>query len=125
MVVEIYQRGPEVWEQRAFSAATPWLVFDYVADFGRHVEWERDLLSVNVFGHGPGVPGAEYLKTYGKPAKGQSAECSTAGTALPARSATLDACTALAGGSTAPMRPLGRPASSKWTSRLPPTAPAA
>ena len=46
------------------------MVFDYVADFPRHVDWERDLLSVKVFGHGPGVPGAKYLKTYGKPAKG-------------------------------------------------------
>jgi hypothetical protein len=70
MAVEIYQRGPEVWEQRAGTAATLWTVFDYIADFGMHVDWERDLLSVKVFEHRTGVPGANYLKTYGTRAKG-------------------------------------------------------
>jgi hypothetical protein len=61
MTVEINQLGPDVWEQRVFTTAQPTWVFDYIADFQRHVEWERELLTVRPLNRRT----REYLKTYG------------------------------------------------------------
>ncbi len=48
MTVETTQLGPDVWQNRVFTTAPPWVVFDYIADFEKHVDWERELLTVIV-----------------------------------------------------------------------------
>ena len=65
MTVEIYQLGPDVWEQKIFTTAQPDLVFDYIADFDKHTEWEHELASVKPLNRPTGNGGAKYLKTYG------------------------------------------------------------
>jgi hypothetical protein len=61
MTVEIKQVGSDVWEQRVVTAAPATIAFDYIIDFARHVEWERELLRVQPLNAQKG----EYLKTYG------------------------------------------------------------
>jgi hypothetical protein len=61
MTVEINQLAPDVWQQRVSTSAHPEDAFDYVADFGRHVEWERELLAVQPINRRT----TKYLKTYG------------------------------------------------------------
>jgi hypothetical protein len=39
MTVEINQLQPDVWEHRVFTTAHPTAVFDYIAEFNKHVEW--------------------------------------------------------------------------------------
>ncbi|WP_102145956.1 SRPBCC family protein [Mycobacterium hubeiense] len=65
MSVEINQLGPEVWEQRLITSAPPAVVFEHVADFERHLQWERELLSVRPPGRRLATVGAQYVKTYG------------------------------------------------------------
>ena len=65
MTVEIYQLGPEVWEQKIVTTAHPDLVFDYIADFDKHTEWEHELASVKPLNRPTGNAAAKYLKTYG------------------------------------------------------------
>jgi uncharacterized protein YndB with AHSA1/START domain len=64
MTVEINQLGPDVWEHRVFTTAPPTLVFDYLADFEKHVEWERELVAVKPLNRRTGHRGGAYLKTY-------------------------------------------------------------
>jgi hypothetical protein len=59
MIVEINQLGPNAWEQRVFTTARPDLVFDYMADFDRHIEWEHELASVKPLGRRTGTTGNE------------------------------------------------------------------
>jgi|SRR6516162_309869 hypothetical protein len=70
MIVEINQLGPNAWEQRVFTAARPDLVFDYMADFDRHIEWEHELASVKPLSRRTGTTGTKYLKTYDTRATG-------------------------------------------------------
>ena len=65
MSVEIYQLGPDVWEQRFVTTAQPNRVFDYIVDFERHVDWEHELMAVEPMNRRAGTAGGDYLKTYG------------------------------------------------------------
>jgi Polyketide cyclase / dehydrase and lipid transport len=66
MTVHVTQLGPETWQQRFSTTAPPETAFDYIADFQRHPEWERELLSVQP----RGAAGRGYLKIYGTRATG-------------------------------------------------------
>jgi hypothetical protein len=61
MTVEVIHLGPDTWEQRVSTTAPPHAAFDYIADFVRHTEWERELLTVRP----TGTAGRGYLKIYG------------------------------------------------------------
>jgi hypothetical protein len=57
MTVELNQLQPDVWEHRVFTTAHPMAVFDYIADFKKHVEWERELQTVQPLNrHVPASP---------------------------------------------------------------------
>lgn len=70
MTVEINQLQPDVWEHRVFTTAHPMAVFDYIADFKKHVEWERELQTVQPLNGRMSTAGAQHLKTYGTPPTG-------------------------------------------------------
>jgi hypothetical protein len=53
------------WELGFSTRAAVTAVFDYIADFQRHVEWEEELLEVKQLTGRAGEFGAKYLKTYG------------------------------------------------------------
>lgn len=70
MTVEINQVRPDVWEHRISTTAHPMAVFDYVADFNKHPEWERELQTVTPLSRRGSTTGGQHLKTYGSPPTG-------------------------------------------------------
>jgi hypothetical protein len=65
MTVEINHLQPDVWEHRVLTTAPPTAVFDYIADFKKHIEWERQLQTVEPLNRRMSTAGGQYLKTYG------------------------------------------------------------
>src|SRR5262245_45726233 len=63
MTVDIHQLGPDLWEQRLVTTAQPDRAFDYIANFEKHIDWERELVSVKSL-KGRTGRGAKYVKTY-------------------------------------------------------------
>jgi hypothetical protein len=45
-------------------------VFDYIADFKKHLEWERELQTVQPLNRRMSTADGRYLKTYGTPPTG-------------------------------------------------------
>jgi len=65
MTIEVRQLEHGVWELSFSTGAAVADVFDYIADFTRHVDWEEELLEVKTLRGTAGAVGAKYLKIYG------------------------------------------------------------
>lgn len=66
MTINVRQVEHGTWELSFSSSAAMPVVFDYIVDFERHVEWEEKLLEVKRLGRKARESGAKYLKTYGE-----------------------------------------------------------
>jgi hypothetical protein len=84
MTVEINQLALDVWEHRVFTTARPTGVFDYIADFEKHVEWERELVAVKPLNRRTGTAGARTSRPTVPDRPGFPAGCSPTGCGSPA-----------------------------------------